>query len=477
MGSRGTIHPQTARAGAVETAGAEALLTRLAAFPELLASTGTDLRDGLSRGLVADRRTLERTLEMFDRQLATPASDWALMIVLRERLGAWAPEQAQDATALQGRFEVSIDEELRPALAALTAILRDELLPAARGPEAVGVGALPLGADCYRAMIQLHTGDEVTADALHELGLAEIARIDGELIRLGQKHFGAKVIKGKDAAKLARVLEHLRGDQSLYFADADAVEAFARESLARANAELPKWFGRLPKAPCAVKRVPDYQAPYTYVGYYNQPSAADPSGYYFINTLAPETRPRFQARALAAHESVPGHHLQIAIALELEELPMVRRMSGDTVFVEGWALYAERLAAEMGLYQDDLDRLGALSYDAWRASRLVVDTGLHTKGWTVEEARAFMRAHTALAEVNIVNEVDRYVGWPGQALGYKYGQLEILKLRAEAEAALGQDFDIREFHDVVLGAGAVNLGVLRRRVTAWIEARAVGASG
>jgi uncharacterized protein (DUF885 family) len=201
------------------------------------------------------------------------------------------------------------------------------------------------------------------------------------------------------------------------------------------------------------------------IAYYRQPPQdGSRPGRYYINTYAPTTRPRYEAEALAFHESVPGHHLQIAIGQELEQLPSFRRHGETTAFVEGWGLYSERLADEMGLYSGDLDRIGMLSYDAWRASRLVVDTGMHALGWSRTAAIDFMAAHSALALNNIANEVDRYIGWPGQALAYKMGQLEIRRLRADAQAALGASFDTRRFHDAVLGHGALPLGILRASV-------------
>jgi uncharacterized protein (DUF885 family) len=335
-------------------------------------------------------------------------------------------------------------------------------LPAARSGAQIGVGALPDGAACYAALIRHHTSEQPTADELHELGLAHIARIDEEFRVLGKRAFGT--------AKLDKILTRLRTDPKLYFETEQEVENFARASLHAAEAAAPKWFGRLPQAPCEVRRIPDYEAPYTTIAYYRQPTEIDP-GIYFINTFAPTTRPRYEARVLAIHEAVPGHHTQVALAQELSDAPAFRRHGGTTVFVEGWALYTERLADEMGLYETDLDRLGVLSFDAWRASRLVVDTGIHAKGWTRAQAIEFMLAHTALAENNIVNEVDRYVGWPGQALAYKYGQIELLRLREQAKAELNDRFDIAGFHDVVLGAGPVTLPILRGRVAAWIRAQ------
>jgi uncharacterized protein (DUF885 family) len=214
-------------------------------------------------------------------------------------------------------------------------------------------------------------------------------------------------------------------------------------------------------ADCTVVRMSEHEEKHSTIAYYRQP-AVDGSrpGQYYVNTYAPETRPRYEAEALAYHESIPGHHLQIAIAQELTDLPEFRKHLGPTAFFEGWGLYTERLSDEMGLYSGDLDRIGILSFDGWRACRLVVDTGIHALGWTRRQAIDFMTAHTALAPNNIANEIDRYIVWPGQALAYKIGQLEILRLRAESRAAAGARFDIRAFHDAVLGQGAVGLETL-----------------
>jgi uncharacterized protein (DUF885 family) len=296
---------------------------------------------------------------------------------------------------------------------------------------------------------------------LHALGLREIARTDAELAALGERVLGAPALAG--------TIAKLRGDPALYFRSREELLDAAQRALDRAKAALARYFAAVPKADCVMREIPAYEAPYATIAYYRQPHYdGSKPGEYFVNTYRPETRPRFELEALTWHESIPGHHLQIALAQELGAMPAFRKLDGSTAFVEGWALYTERLAEEMGLYTADLDRLGKLSYDAWRASRLVVDTGLHALGWSRAQAEAFMREHTALTEVNISNEVDRYIGWPGQALAYKVGQLEIGKLRAEAEAALGRAFDLRAFHAVVLGAGAVTLPVLGARVRAWI---------
>jgi uncharacterized protein (DUF885 family) len=282
-------------------------------------------------------------------------------------------------------------------------------------------------------------------------------RINEEMRELGHELFGTR--------DLGKILTRLRTDPKLHFETEESVEAFATQSLAAAKAKMPEYFGILPKADCVVTRVPAYEAPFTTIAYYEPPFPdGTKPGEYYINTTAPTTRPRYEARVLAHHEAIPGHHLQIAIAQELPEVPAFRRHGGRTVFVEGWALYTERLSDEMGLYTDDLDRMGVLSFDAWRAGRLVVDTGIHAMGWSRKQAVDYFLEHSALAANNIDNEVDRYISWPGQAVAYKIGQLEILRLREKAQAKLGDRFDIKAFHDTVLGAGAVSIGILRERV-------------
>jgi uncharacterized protein (DUF885 family) len=320
------------------------------------------------------------------------------------------------------------------------------------------------GAKSYRQLIQVHTSLDISPDELHETGLREVARINGEMEVLGEKVF--------DLRERKLILQRLRSDPSLYFRTRDEVAEKAESALQRAKASIPKWFGRLPKADCDVVRMEEHEEKHSTIAYYRQPSAdGSRPGRYYINTSAPETRPRYEAEVLAYHESIPGHHLQIAIAQELEGMPQFRKYSGVTAFIEGWGLYTERLAEEMGLYSSDLDRIGVLSYDAWRASRLVVDTGMHARGWTRQQSIDFMLGNTALAENNIMNEVDRYITWPGQALAYKTGQLEILRLREEAKRRLGSKFDIRKFHDMLLGDGAVALGTLQQIVNSYVEAR------
>jgi uncharacterized protein (DUF885 family) len=320
---------------------------------------------------------------------------------------------------------------------------------------------VPNGEDAYRRLIHAYTALDLVPGDVHETGLQEVARINGEMEALGERVFGTR--------DRSAILRRLRTDPEMHFRTRDEVEEKARDALARAKAAIPRFFGRLPKADCEVVRMGEHEEKHSTIAYYRQP-AADGSrpGRYYINTYAPETQPRYEAEVLAYHESIPGHHLQIAITQELEGLPAFRNHLGITAYTEGWGLYTERLSDEMGLYTADVDRIGVLSYDALRACRLVVDTGMHAKGWTRTQAIDFMLANTALAENNIVNEVDRYIAWPGQALAYKVGQLEIRRLRADAERRLGSRFDLRAFHDAVLENGAVSLETLRTAIDGYI---------
>jgi uncharacterized protein (DUF885 family) len=335
-----------------------------------------------------------------------------------------------------------------------------EILPRARPNDDPGLGHVPGGVAGYRGLIRVHTSLDLEADRLHAIGIDEIARIDVELAELAGRVTGVP--------SRLEAIERLRTDPALSFATRDEVFDKAVSCLARATEAIPGWFGRLPQAPCEVVRMGSHEEEHSTIAYYREP-AVDGSrpGQYFINTSEPATRPRYEAEALAYHEAVPGHHLQIAIGQELPGLPAFRRHLGPTAYFEGWGLYTERLCDEMGLYSGDLDRIGVLSYDAWRASRLVVDTGMHALGWSRDRAIRFMLEHTALAPNNIANEVDRYIVMPAQALAYKVGQLELLRLRAEARSRLGGAFDIRGFHDAVLGSGALSLPILRGVVEGW----------
>ncbi len=411
-------------------------------------------RDSIAEGRLPVRALVRRVLDELDALLARPDHEWPLLAPARAPHPDWSDGEQR---AFAADLASVVGDEIRPAFAAYRAFVADEALPAGRGDDAVGIGALPGGERLYRSLARAHTTTELEPEELHRIGLEEIERIDAELREFGERLLGVD--------SLAETLARLRSDPALHFTSGDEVEATARASLARAESAVPHWFGLLPTAPCEVVPVPEHEAEHSTIAYYRDPAAdGTRPGRYYINRAHPETRPRYEAEALAFHESVPGHHLQVALAQELTDLPRFRRFGLPTAYVEGWGLYAERLSDEMGLYSGDLDRIGIASFDGWRASRLVVDTGMHAMGWSRGEAIAFMREHTALAENNIANEVDRYITWPGQALAYKVGQRELLRLRHEARTRLGPRFEIRAFHDAVLGAGALPLAILERVV-------------
>jgi uncharacterized protein (DUF885 family) len=422
-----------------------------------------NLRRALADDRVACRTPIERNLLILAEVLDAPTADWRLLAPAADArtLDDWSDA---DRDRFARDLHAAAEEAVRPALGRLVRVLRDEILPAARPPDLAGLSSVPGGRDAYRRLIRVHTSLDLEPEELHAIGLAEIERIDAEIVELAGRTLGARTLD--DA------LARLRSDPSLYFSTPAEVREVAERSLARAEAAVPGWFGRLPRAACVVVEMGSHEQEHSTIAYYRQP-APDGSrpGQYYLNTSSPETRPRYEAEVLAYHEAVPGHHLQIAIGQELTDLPEFRRHLGPTAYFEGWGLYIERLADEMGLYSGDLDRIGALSFDAWRAGRLVVDTGLHALGWSRDRAIAFMSAHSALAPNNIANEVDRYIVWPGQALAYKTGQLEMLRLRNVAQARLGPAFDIRGFHDAVLGHGAVALSTLSTIVEAWVDDR------
>jgi uncharacterized protein (DUF885 family) len=424
---------------------ADALLARWRAMPAYIDLAADRLGEAAREGRIGVAMLCTKVIQQLDELLARPDADWPLASPGEER-----PEIRDELIDVIGAG-------IRPAFARYRSRIVDEIAPRARPDDRPGLVHLPGGVEAYRAVSRAHTSVDTEPEVVHAIGLEEIRRIDAEFVELGGRLLGTD---GLDAT-----LKALREDPALHFSTRDEVEAVARASLERANGAIGQWFGRLPKAPCEVVVMPAHEEKHSTIAYYREPAAdgARP-GQYYINTYAPETRPRYEAETLAFHESVPGHHLQIAIAQELEHLPSFRRFWGSTAYVEGWGLYTERLSEEMGLLSGDLDRFGVLSFDAWRASRLVVDTGIHALGWSRHAAIEFMAEHTALGLNNIANEVDRYIAHPGQALAYKIGQLELLRLRAEARERQGDRFDIRRFHDAVLGEGALPLPVLRQVV-------------
>ena len=349
-----------------------------------------------------------------------------------------------------------------PGYRRFTEFLKQEYLPACRGP--IAAAAMPKGREFYRDRVRWFTTIDISPQELHETGLRENARIRDEMeaIRLSVKFDG----------DLPAFLEHLRSDPKFYAETPDELMKEVALILKLADGRLPELFGRLPRIPYGLREIPAYVAPQTTSAYY-WPPATDGSrgGFYYINTYNLSSRPLYQLEALSMHEAVPGHHLQLALQAELTDLHPISRQSNFTAFIEGWALYSERLGKEIGFYKDPYQDFGRLSMEAWRASRLVVDTGIHWMGWSRKQAIDYMRENTALSEHNVVAEIDRYIGWPGQALAYKTGELAISRIRQDAEKRLGENFDLRGFHDRVLEAGSIPLPLLEQRVDEWIKAQ------
>jgi len=367
-------------------------------------------------------------------------------------------EEERASLSAEGRR--AIEDSVVPAYREFLAFMTKEYVPAAR--DEIGASALPNGREFYEHRVRRYTTLDKTPEEIHAIGQSEVKRIRAEM---------QEVIDGvKFEGTFEEFVQFLRTDPQFYVDDPEQLMKEVAVVLKRMDGELPGLFGSLPRMSYGIKEVPDYIAPKTTTAYYSRPAGdGSRAGFYYVNTYNLPSRPLYEVEALSLHEAVPGHHLQIAIQQELEDIPNFRRYSGFTAFTEGWALYSERLGLEVGFYENPYSNFGRLTYEMWRACRLVVDTGMHYMGWTRQEAIDFMAANTALTVHNITTEVDRYISWPGQALAYKMGELKIRELRALAESQLGSDFDVRAFHDVVLGSGAVPLNVLEANVKRWID--------
>ncbi|MCH7477058.1 MAG: DUF885 domain-containing protein [SAR324 cluster bacterium] len=354
-------------------------------------------------------------------------------------------------------------ESVTPGYRDFLAFMRDEYVPAA--PGTIGASSLPEGRAFYRHRVRRFTTLDITPAEVHQIGVSEVARIREEMEQVKSR--------AKFSGDLNAFIAFLRTDEQFVPKSPEALMKEVALVLKRMDGQLPTLFKTLPRAPYGIRRVPDYIAPKTTTAYYSPPPGdGSRAGFYYVNVYNLKVRPLYEVQALSLHEAVPGHHLQIALQQEMTGLPPFRRFAGITAFIEGWGLYSERLGLEAGFYQDPYSDFGRLSFEMWRACRLVVDTGLHYQGWSRQRAIDYMAENTALSLHNITTEVDRYISWPGQALAYKMGELRIRQLRRRAEERLGDRFDVRAFHDVVLGSGSVPLDVLEANVMAYINDRA-----
>jgi prolyl oligopeptidase len=431
-------------------------LARMAGVEKMIEQTMKLQEQGRKSGYMPPKILMERIPAQIGSQLVEDAENSPFFIAFADMPNAIS--QA-DQERLQQTAKDIIDESIVPAYRRFSRYFNDTYLPASR--DSIGASSLPDGEAFYEYRTRSFTTTGMTPDEIHRLGLNEVKRIRGEMqLIIDELEFDGD---------FADFLHFLRTDPQFYY---DTPEELFDGYLAvskRIDPELVKLFGKLPRIPYGLRPIPDNIAPDTTTAYYNQP-AADGSrpGYYYVNLYRPEVRPKYEMEVLSVHEAVPGHHLQIALQMELEETPEFRKYIDFTAFTEGWGLYSESLGYELGLYKDPYSQFGAQTYDMWRAVRLVVDTGMHYKGWTRQQAIDFFMDNAAKTETDIVNEIDRYISWPGQALAYKIGQLKMLELRQKCEGALGDAFDIRAFHDEMLGGGALPMEILETRMNRWL---------
>ncbi|MEO1574605.1 MAG: DUF885 domain-containing protein, partial [Pseudomonadota bacterium] len=408
---------------------------RLQTFGDYMDQTIDLMKMGIAEKRVHPCVILNRVPEQIESQLVA-ATDSRFFEPFKAM-----PDSIDGATqtALAGDAERAIEGTVLPAFERLKSFFEGAYLPACR--DSVGAWALPDGKAYYAKRARDYTTTELTPSQIHDIGLSEVKRIRGEMMKI--------IEEVEFDGTFEDFLTFLRTDPQFYYDNPQDLLEDYRATSKRIDPELVKLFRVLPRMPYGVKPIPDAVAPDTTTAYYSRPAAdGSRAGFYYVNLYRPEVRPKYEIEVLTVHEAMPGHHLQIALAQELGDLPPFRRFGGYTAFVEGWALYSESLGEALGLYQDPYSKFGQLTYEMWRAVRLVVDTGMHDKKWSRQQAIDFFKANAAKTEYDIINEIDRYIAWPGQALAYKIGELRIKALRKRAEEALGDDFDVRAFHFV-----------------------------
>ncbi len=436
---------------------AENWLTRMAALPGLYAASTANARRGLETGMIQPASVVASAISLAETDAALTLEADPLM---RPFASLPASIPAQEQAALRARAMDLIAAEVMPARRAWLAFLKTDYLP--RAPEAPGLGLKPGGRDMYAWLVRGYTTTGMTPDEVHALGLQEVARIRARM--------DVEMRASGWTGDFAGFLNFLRTDPRFYATSREQLLEKASEMSKRADDGLPALFGTLPRTPYGVRPVPrEIEATYTTGRYFPGSLSGGVAGGYIVNTGQLDQRPLYELPALTLHEAVPGHHLQIALQQEAAAQPYFRRAADVTAFTEGWGLYAEFLGEEMGFYRTPYERFGRLSYEMWRACRLVADTGMHWLGWSVDQARACFRDNSALAPHNIETELQRYVGWPGQATAYKVGEIRLRDIRARAEAALGDAFDVRRFHDALLVDGPLPLDLLDLRMDAWIS--------
>jgi uncharacterized protein (DUF885 family) len=439
------------------------ILARLNSVPTVIDQTIALLAKGLEAGITPSRITLRDVPQQVKSQMIDDPDKNAFL----KPFGEFPPEISEpDRTRLRSEAVAALKQKIVPAFAKFHEFLTTRYIPGAR--ETIAMNDLPDGKPWYAHRVRTSTTTSMTPQQIHELGLSEVKRIRGEM----DKVIAATGFKGG----FQEFCKYLRSDAKFYHTDAAGLMRQYRDICKRADPELARLFGKLPRLPYGVKEVPSYMEKSQTTAYYEPGSGrTGRPAWFFANTYALNTRPIWEMEALTLHESVPGHHLQIALAQEMEDAPEFRKHGGHTAFVEGWGLYAESLGTEMGFYKDPYMKFGQLTYEIWRAIRLVVDTGMHSMGWSRQQAIDYFISNSSKSEHDITVEVDRYITWPGQALAYKIGELKYKELRAYATRELGAQFDIRQFHDEVLDSGSMPLDLLERRVREWVAATRVKA--
>jgi prolyl oligopeptidase len=433
-------------------------LTRLEKYTSNIKNANANYKNGLELGYTQPKHITTYVLEQIESMVAADIVNNPYLKVFNEASLEIVTPDEKDELILSAKK--LIKESLNPAYSDLAKFLRNEYIPNSR--DSIGIKDVPNGSEWYEYLARYHTTTDLTPDEIHEIGLTEIKRIRAEMEDI--------IASVKWSGDFNSFLDFLRTDKRFYYDNADDLfDAYLIMSK-KIDPLLPLIFKDFQKAPYGVTEIPMESAPYTTTAYYNSPSKGRP-GYYYVNLYKPESRPKYEIPVLSVHEAVPGHHFQISIAQEMENVPEFRKHQSFTSFVEGWALYSEELGEHMGLYDDPYDKFGQLTYDMWRAIRLVVDTGMHYKDWSRDDAIDLFVNNTAKSILDIENEVDRYIAWPGQALAYKIGQLKILELRTKAEKELGDKYDIKDFHYEVLKRGSVPLSVLESYINEWIESK------
>lgn len=433
---------------------ARALTARFAQMGRALGAVADRWRAGVANGRTPARLCIARSISSVDGYLGSSLDD-----------DLFANISGPDDDGWRDELREVVRRHVRPAYQDLRDVLADELLPVARADDRAGLCWLDDGEEIYAELVRMHTSIPITPEELHAIGVERVERLLPEEYRT----IGARALGTDDVAEIHR---RIREDPDLRFRSEEEIVELAEDTVARSAAVMHDWFGRVPRAACRVEPVPPILADDAPGAYYFPPTEdGSRPGTYFVNRRNATDQSRVEAEAIAFHEAIPGHHLQLAIASELEGLPAFRRHGGSTAYIEGWGLYAERLADEMGLYSDDVARLGMLAGDSWRSGRLVVDTGLHALGWSRQQARDYLWENAPVGVDELEAEIDRYVAIPGQAVSYATGQREIFRLRIDAESRLGDRFDLPAFHDTVLGSGGVTLPVLQELVDAWVVDR------